>query len=183
MDFITGLPTAAGRMNDSIWLIVDRLTKVAHLISVQSSDKSSYLASRYIKKIVKFHGVPANIVSDRDPKFSSKFWRALQEALGTKVHMSTAFHPESDGQTERTIRTIEDMLRMCVLEWSTAWEDHLPYVEFAYNNSYHSSIGMSSYEALYGIPCRTPLCWIEIGKKGEIGPREVEETTEKMLTV
>lgn len=128
MDFITGMPTAKGRTNNTIWVIVDRLTKVAHLIPVQGKDNTKYLADVYVKNMVKLHEVPANIVSDRDPRFSAKFWRTLQEALGTKVHMSTAFHPESDGQTERTIRTIEDMLRMCVLEWSTEWDDHLPYI-------------------------------------------------------
>ncbi|MBM1124178.1 DDE-type integrase/transposase/recombinase, partial [Klebsiella pneumoniae] len=95
------------------------------------------------KEIVRLHGTPCSIVSDRDPRFTSRFWSSLQTALGTKVSMSTAFHPQSDGQTERTIQTLEDMLRACVLDFGGSWEDHLHLVEFAYNNSYHSSIGMA----------------------------------------
>lgn len=97
--------------------------------------------------------------------------------------MSTAFHPETDGQTERTIRTLEDLLRMCVLDWSGTWEQYLPLVEFSYNNSYHASIGMSPYEALYGRPCRTPLCWAEVGERHMLGPDVVDETTEKIKIV
>jgi len=149
MDFITGLPTRPGRSNDAIWVVVDRLTKMAHLVSMKSTDKSSILVEKYIDEILRLHGVPVNIVSDRDPKFSSIFWQDLQRALGTNVHMSTTFHPETDGQTERTIRTIEDMIRLCALEWAGDWEDYMPLVEFSYNNSYHSSISMSPFEAMY----------------------------------
>ncbi|CAA7021050.1 unnamed protein product [Microthlaspi erraticum] len=124
MDFITGLPVARGRMNNSIWVIVDRLTKVAHLLAERDSDKVEILAERYINQIVKLHGVPTDIVSDRDPRFTAAFWKALQEAMGTELNLSTAFHPETDGQTERTIRTLEDMLRMCILDWSGMWEDY-----------------------------------------------------------
>ncbi|CAA7045038.1 unnamed protein product [Microthlaspi erraticum] len=146
-------------------LIPRSLTKVTHLLPVRGTDKVEILADLYIKKIVRLHGVPTDIVSDRDPRFTARFWQALQGALGTELYMCTAFHPETDGQTERTIRTLEDMLRLCILDWAGMWEDHLPLIEFSYNNSYHSSIGMSPYEALYGRPCRTPLCWTEIGEK------------------
>ncbi|CAA7021303.1 unnamed protein product [Microthlaspi erraticum] len=151
MDFITGLPIARGRQNNTIWVIVDRLTKVTRLLPVRDTDKVEILADLYIKQIVRLHGVPTDIVSDRDPRFTAIFWRALQGALGTELHMSTAFHPETDGQTERTIRTLEDMLRLCILDWAGMWEEYLPFIEFSYNNSYHSSIGMSPYEALYGL--------------------------------
>lgn len=180
MDFITGLPTRPGRSNDAIWVVVDRLTKVAHLVSVKSTDQSPILAEKYIDEILRLHGVPANIVSDRDPKFSSIFWRDLQRALGTDVHMSTAFHPETDGQTERTIRTIEDMIRLCALDWSADWEENLPLIEFSYNNSYHSSIGMSPFEAMYGRPCRTPFCWTEVGERTRFNNSLIDETTEKI---
>jgi transposase InsO family protein len=102
---------------------------------------------------VRLHGVPRTIVSDRDAKFVSKLWTSFQEALGTILRMSTAFHPQTDGQSERAIQTLEDMLRSCVLSWKGSWEDHLPLVEFSYNNSYHSSIRCAPYDALYGRKC------------------------------
>jgi len=122
------------------------LTKVTHLLPMRDTDKVEVLAELHIDQIVKLHGVPSDIVSDRDARFTASFWEALQEALGTKLFRSTAFHPETDGQTERTIRTIEDMLRMCILDWAGYWEKHLPLVEFSYNNRHYSSIGMSPYE-------------------------------------
>ncbi|CAA7023604.1 unnamed protein product [Microthlaspi erraticum] len=103
-------------MNNSIWVIVDRLTKVAHLLAVRDSDKVETLAELYINQIVKLHGVPADIVSDRDPRFTAAFWKALLGAMGTELNLNTTFHPETDGQTERTIRTLEDMIRMCILD-------------------------------------------------------------------
>jgi len=118
-----------------------------------------------------------SIVSDRDPIFTSHFWKAFQRALGTRLKMSTSHHPQTDGQTERTIQTLEDMLRACILEDGGSWNNHLPLIEFSYNKSYHSSIGMAPYEALYGRKCRTPLCWAEVGDKGIIGPEFVQETT------
>ena len=94
--------------------------------------------------------MPISIVSDRDARVTSKFWRSLQQALGTKLHFSTAFHPQTNGQSERTIQTLEDMLRSCVMQFKGNWDSHLPLVEFTYNNSFHSSIGMTPFEALYG---------------------------------
>ena len=98
---------------------------------------------------MKLHSVPASIVSDRDPRFTSHFWGALHEALGSQLKFNTTFHPQTDDQSERTIRTLENILRACVLDFQGSWDEHLPLVEFAYNNSFHSSIGMSPYEALY----------------------------------
>lgn len=94
--------------------------------------------------------------------------------------MSTAYHPETDGQTERTIRTVEDMIRMCVLDWSKAWKKHLPLIEFSYNNSYHASIGMAPFEALYGRPCRTPFCWTDVWREEGVKNSIIEETMEKI---
>ena len=179
MDFVTGFPTTRNK-KDAVWVVVDRLTKSAHFLAIKKSDGVDQIVRKYIDEIVRLHGVPASIVSDRDSSFTSYFWKAFQKALGTRVNMSTAYHPQTDGQSERTIQTLEDMLRACVLDWGDSWEKHLPLVEFAYNNSFHSSIGMSPYEALYGRPCRTPLCWTQVGERSMIGPEIVEETTEKI---
>ncbi|KAJ9547519.1 hypothetical protein OSB04_020062 [Centaurea solstitialis] len=115
------------------------------------------LAQLYVDEIVMRHGIPISIISDRDSRFTSQFWQSLQATLGTRVDLSTAYHPQTDGQTERTIQTLEDMLRACVLEFGGTWDDHLPLVEFSYNNSYHASIQCAPYEALYGRKCRSPL--------------------------
>ena len=177
MDFVEGLPkTAVGY--DSIWVIVDRLTKVAHFLPVKATYTAEKLAQLYHKEIVRLHGVPKSITSDRDTIFTSRFWRSLHRALGTQLNFSTAFHPQSDGQTERVNQQLEDMLRMCVLDFGSSWVDHLPLVEFAYNNSYHSSIQMAPYEALYGRRCRSPICWDEVGELQAVGPKLVEETVE-----
>jgi hypothetical protein len=122
-------------------------------------------------------------VSDRDPKFTSHLWKELQEALGTKLRLSSAYHPQTDGQTERTIQTLEDMLRACVLDDQRSWDKLLPLVEFTYNNSFHASIGMAPYEALYGRKCQTPLCWYKDGESTLVGPELVQQTTEKVRLI
>ncbi|KAL5543511.1 hypothetical protein UlMin_007295, partial [Ulmus minor] len=114
------------------------------------------LADLYVREIVRLHGVPKSIVSDRDARFTSKFWRSVQRAMGTKLNFSTAFHPQTDGQSERTIQTLEDMLRACVLDFGGSWSQHLPLIEFSYNNSYQATIGMAPYEALYGRKLTAP---------------------------
>nr|GFA07297.1 putative reverse transcriptase domain, ribonuclease H-like domain, aspartic peptidase domain protein [Tanacetum cinerariifolium] len=155
-----GLPrTLSGY--DSIWVIVDRLTKSAHFLPVKTMDSMEKLTQLYLKEVVCRHGVPISIISDRDSKFTSRFWRSLQEALLTRLDMSTAYHPETDGQSERTIQTLEDMLRACVIDFEGSWDRHLPLVEFSYNNSYHASIKAAPLEALYGRKCRSPVCWSE----------------------
>ncbi|GKB10127.1 putative reverse transcriptase domain-containing protein [Tanacetum coccineum] len=149
MDFVSGLPrTSSGY--DSIWVIVDRLTKSAHFLPMKKTDSIEKLAQLYLKEIVCKHGVPTSIISDRDSLFTSRFWKSLQEAMGTQLDMSTAYHPETDGQSERTIQTLEDMLRACVIDFGSSWDRHLPLVEFSYNNSYHASIKAAPFEALYG---------------------------------
>ncbi|CAA7045222.1 unnamed protein product [Microthlaspi erraticum] len=179
MDFVVGLPVS--RTFDAIWVIVDRLTKSAHFLAIKKTDGAAVLARKFVREIVRLHGVPASIVSDRDPRFTSEFWRAFQAEMGTKVHLSTAYHPQTDGQSERTIQTLEDLLRMCVLDWGGHWADHLSLVEFAYNNSFQASIGMAPFEALYGRPCRTPLCWTQVGERSMYGATYVQETTEKVV--
>jgi len=127
--------------------------------------------------------VPSSIVSDRDPRFTSIFWESLNKALRTKLRLSSTYHPQTDGQTERTIQSLEDFLRACVLEQKRSWESFLPLIEFTYNNSFHSTIGMDPYEALYGRRCRTSLCWLEPGEDLTLGPEVVQQTTEKVKLI
>jgi hypothetical protein len=156
MDFVVGLPCSP-RCKDAIWVVVDLLTKSAHFIPMKTTNSASELVPLYMKEVLRLHGVPKSIVSDRDSKFVSKFWESLHSSLGTKLSLTVAFHPHTDGQSERTIQTSEDMLRACVLSWRGSWEDHLALAEFAYNNSYQASIKMTPYEALYGRRCISPL--------------------------
>ncbi|GJU66120.1 putative reverse transcriptase domain-containing protein [Tanacetum coccineum] len=182
MDFVSGLPrTPSGY--DSIWVIVDRLTKSAHFLPMKKTDSIEKLAQLYLKEIVCKHGVPTSIISDRDSLFTSRFWKSLQEAMGTQLDMSTAYHPETDGQSERTIQTLEDMLRACVIDFGGSWDRHLPLVEFSYNNSYHASIKAAPFEALYGRKCRSPVCWSEVGDSQLTGPELVRETTEMIVQI
>ncbi|GJW35546.1 putative reverse transcriptase domain-containing protein [Tanacetum coccineum] len=148
MDFVTKLPKTPNE-HDTIWVIVDRLTKSAHFIPTRETDSMETLTRLYIKEIVSRHGVPISIISNRDSHFTSRFWQSMQSALGTQLDMSMAYHPQTDGQSERTIQTLEDMLRACVIDFGKGWERHLPLVEFSYNNSYHASIKAAPFEALY----------------------------------
>ncbi len=131
MYFVTGLPRSQ-RGNDSIWVIIDRLTKVAHFIPVKTTFGGAALARIYLKEIVRLHGIPRKIVSDRGTQFTSKFWKGLQQAMGTKLDFSTAYHPQSDGQTERVNKVLEDLLRACVLAFDRDWESLKIYSEPAY---------------------------------------------------
>ena len=114
-----------------------------------------------------------------NPLLLQFFWQELHKALGTRLDFSIAFHPQTDGQSERTIQTLEDMFRMCVMDFDGQWDLYLPLIEFAYNNSYHASIEMAPYEALYGRKCRSPLCW-EVGERQLTGPELVQITSEKV---
>ena len=137
---------------------MDRLTKSTHFLAVRMTFTLERFCRLYIREIVRLHGVPVSIVSYRDPKFTTHFWKSFQKAMGTRLMMSTTFHPQTNGQSERTIQVLEDMLQACVLDHHGSWEEHLPLVEFAYNNNYQASIQMAPYQALYGRPCRSPLC-------------------------
>ena len=182
MDFIDGLPKTK-RGNDSIWVVVDRLTKVAHFIPIRSDRNAPQLAKLFMKEIVKLHGVPKTIVSDRDTLFTSHFWSSFQQALGVELCLSTAYHPQTDGQSEIVNKFLEDMLRACVLDFGGSWEDHIHLAEFSYNNSYQRSIGMAPYEALYGRPCVSPSCWFETGDRLVLGPEYIQETNEKVALI
>nr|GEU47144.1 reverse transcriptase domain-containing protein [Tanacetum cinerariifolium] len=182
IDFIIGLPrTPSGY--DSIWVIVDRLTKSAHFLPVKTTDSMEKLTQLYLKDVVYRHGVPISIISERDSKFTSRFWRSLQEALGTRLDMSTAYHLETDGQSERTIQTLEYMLRACVIDFGGSWNRHFPLVEFSYNNSYHASIKVAPFEALYGRKCRSPVGWSEVGDNQLTGSELIRETNEKIVQI
>ncbi|GJY82442.1 putative reverse transcriptase domain-containing protein [Tanacetum coccineum] len=154
MDFVTKLPKSS-QGYDTIWVIVDRLTKSAIFIPMREIDPMDKLARMYLK----------------------------ENALGTNLDMSTAYHPQTDGQSERTIQTLEDMLRACVIDFGKGWVNHLPLVEFSYNNSYHASIKAAPFEALYGQKCRSPVCWAEVGEVQLTGPEIVQETTEKIVQI
>ena len=182
MDFVIGFPRTT-KGNNSIWVIVDRLTKSSHFIPIRNTQTMDQLAAIYLREIVRLHGAPVSITSDRDPRFVSRFWQSLQRAMGTKLNLSTAFHPQTDGQSERTIQTLEDLLRACAMEFQGSWEEHLALAEFTYNNGYQVSIGMAPFEALYGRKCRSPSCWTEVGETEITGPDIVLETTEKIKLI
>jgi hypothetical protein len=153
IDFILGLPkTPTGE--DSIWVIIDCLTKSAHFIPIKVKDPMDKLTRLYVQNIVRLHGVPSTIISDKDSRFTSRFWQSFQKEMGTKLKFSTAFHPQIDGQSERTNQILEDILRACVLEFRGSWVQYLPLIEFAYNNSYQVTIGMPSYKTLYERKCQ-----------------------------
>ncbi|GJR31053.1 putative reverse transcriptase domain-containing protein [Tanacetum coccineum] len=154
MDFVTKLPKSS-QGYDTIWVIVDRLTKSAIFVPMRETDPMDKLARMYLKEVVTKHGIPVSIICDRDPRFASNFWRSLQKALGTSLDMSTAYHPQTDGQSERTIQTLKDMLRACA----------------------------APFEALYGRKCRSPVCWAEVGQVQLTGPELVQETTERIIQI
>ncbi|XP_073037569.1 uncharacterized protein [Primulina eburnea] len=156
MDFGTHLPRST-RTIDAIWVIIDRLTKVTHFIPYSMNSTYLTMVQLYTREIVRLHGIPVHIISDRDPRFTFHFWEGLQTAMGTELRLSISYHPQTDGQTEHTIQTLEDMLRAYVMDFKSAWQSSIPLVEFAYNNSYHSSIQMAPFEALYGRRCISPL--------------------------
>ncbi|GJW89198.1 putative reverse transcriptase domain-containing protein [Tanacetum coccineum] len=154
MNFVSRLSrTSSGY--DTIWVIVDRLTKSAHSLPMKKRDSMEKLTQLYLK----------------------------EEVLGTNLDMSTAYHPQTDGQSERTIQTLEDMLRACVIDFGSNWDRHLSLVEFSYNNSYHASIKVAPYEALYGRKCRSPVCWSEVGNSVLTGTELICDTTEKIIQI
>ncbi|GJW52253.1 putative reverse transcriptase domain-containing protein [Tanacetum coccineum] len=152
MDFVTKLPNMFTGQ-DTIWAIVDRLTKSAHFLPMKETDSMEKLTRQYLKEVVSSHGVPVPIISDCDGRFTSHFWQSLQEALGSQLDMSTAYHPQTDCPSERTIQTLEDMLRA------------------------------SPFEALYGQKCRSPVCWAEVGDSQLTGPEIIYEITKKIVQI
>ena len=174
-DFITGLHRTC-RQHDSIWVIVDRMTEFSRFLVVKTTYSEEDYAKIYINEIVRLHEVPLSIISDRGPQFTSK-------GLDTQVNLSTTFHPQMEGQAERTIQTLEDMLRDFVIDFKGSFDDHLSLTEFDYNNSYHSIIQMTPYEDLYGRRCRSLVGWFEVGEIVLIGPDSVLYAMEKVLLI
>ncbi|GJW29552.1 putative reverse transcriptase domain-containing protein [Tanacetum coccineum] len=137
------------------------------------------LTRLYLKEVVSRHGVPVSIILDRDKRFTSHFWQSLQKALGTQLDMSTAYHPKTDDQSERTIQTLEDMLRACMIDFVKGWDRHLPLVKFSYNNSYHTSIKAAPFEALYGLARYRQKSYVDVRRK----PLEFQVRHKVMLKV
>ncbi|GJZ91306.1 putative reverse transcriptase domain-containing protein [Tanacetum coccineum] len=163
--------------------MVDRLTKSAIFMPMREIDSIEKFTRMHLKEVVTRQGIPVSIICDRDPRFTSNSWRSLQKALSTSLDMSIAYHPQTDGQRKITIQTLEDMLHACVIDFGNGWVKHLPLVEFSYNNSYHTSIKATPFEALYGRKCRSPVCWAEVGQVQLTGPETVQETTEKVIQI
>jgi hypothetical protein len=182
MDFIVGLPRTAKGF-DSIWVIIDRFTKIDHFLPVKTYYPVITYAQLYIARILSLHGIPKTIVSDHGPQFVSKFWEELHKSLGTKLLHSSAYHPQTSGQTKRVNQILQDMLQACILEFPQKWDDCLPLAEFSYNNNYQESIKMAPFESLYGRRCRTPLNWPEPGERWFFRPDMVKETEEKVQRI
>ncbi|WMV46183.1 hypothetical protein MTR67_039571 [Solanum verrucosum] len=182
MDFVVGL-SRTSRGLDSIWVIVDRLTNSAHFVHVHTSYSAERLELIYIREVGRLHGVPVSIISGRGPQFTSSFWRTFQDELGTRIDLSTAFHPQTDGQSDRTIQVLEDMLRACVMDFGGQWDQYLPLAEFAYNNSYYSSIQMALFEDLFGRRCRSPVGWFESIERRPSGTNLMREALDHIRVI
>jgi transposase InsO family protein len=162
---------------------VDRLTKIAHFIPVKTTYSGPQLAELYILRIICLHGVPKKIVSDRGTQFTLKFWKRFHETLDTQLHFSSAYHPQTDGLTERVNQILEDMLRAYALQYGRSWDKSMSYAEFSYNNSYQESLKMAPFEMLYGHRCRTPLFCSEAGEWKVFGPDILQEAEKQVHTV
>ena len=182
MDFVYGFPLTQ-KKHDLVWVIVDRLIKPAHFLPVRLDNSMDRLAELYVNEIVRLHGIPLSIVSDHNPQFTSRFWKELQSALGTRLNFSTTFHPQTNELSERVIQVLEDMLRGCVLDLLESWDKYISLMEFAYNNSFQSSISTTPYKALYGKKCKTPICWTKLNEHKVTGLDIVKETEEKVCVI
>jgi hypothetical protein len=156
LEFITGLPKTP-KQNDSIMVVIDKLSNYAHFILVKSTFNAINIAKIFMKFFFRLHGIPKMVISDRDVKFASAFWKELFVGLNTNLNFSTSYHPKMDGQTKRTNQIIEDMLRMYVRTKANKWEDYLHLVEFAYNNGYGTLAKLNPFKILYDRNCTTPI--------------------------
>jgi hypothetical protein len=182
MDFIVGLPLTA-RKKDSIWVIVDRLTKTAHFITVHTTYSVQQYAYIYMDQIVHLHGIPKTIISDRGTQFVARFWEQLHEFLGTKLIRSSTYHLQTDGQIERINQILEDILRASILHFDKSWDKCLSLAEFSHNNCYQASLKMAPFDALYGQRCRTPSNWLEARERTLFGPDLVKDAEEKLQVI
>jgi hypothetical protein len=162
---------------------VDRLTKTAHFIPVHTTYSAERYAKIYVDLIVRLHGIPKTILSDRGTQFVARFWAHVHESLGTKLIHSSNFHPQTDGQTERVNKIVKDMLRGCVIHFDMTWDKCLALAEYAYNNSYQASLKMDPFDALYGRRCHTPLNWSQAGERTLFGPKLVQGAEEKVSVI
>lgn len=167
---------------DAIWVIVDRLTKIAHFIPIKEDYRVNKLAELFVDNILRSQHLGA-LVSDKGPQFTARFWQKLHESIGSTLESSSAYRPQTDGQTERMNQILEDLLRACVLAYGSEWEKSLSYAKFTYNNSYQASSQMSSFEALYGRKSRTPLMWSEVGEQPFFGPESIQEAEENVAKI
>nr|GEV11607.1 putative reverse transcriptase domain-containing protein [Tanacetum cinerariifolium] len=156
MDFVTKLlRTQSG--NNTIWVVVDQLVKSSHFLPIRENDPVDELAGLYLEEVVMRHGIPVSIICNHDPRFTSNFWMSFQKAMSTRLDMSTAYHPQTDRQSERTIQTLEDI--------------------------YHASIKVAPFEELYSWKCRSPVCWDEVGDTQLTSPVLIHETTKKIVQI
>ena len=155
IDFVLAQPKSL-RGHNTVWIVVNRLTKFAHFIPIHMSNSLEDLGIIYVREIVRLHRVLVSTVCDRDSHFTLLFWKGMQSAFGLNLRFSITLHSQTDGQSELTIQILEGMLWACVLEFGGSWGDHLHLVEFTYNNNYQESIGMAPFEVLYVRPCRSP---------------------------
>jgi hypothetical protein len=182
MDFITEFPKST-RQNDAIMVVVDKFSKSTHFIPVKSTCKAIDIANIFMKDIFILHGMPREIVSDRNTRFTASFWKSLMVGLETKLLFSTTYHPQTDGQTEIVKRILEDLLRMHVMHQPKKWEDYLPLVEFSYNNGSQESLNMSPFESLYGRQCKTPITWSNPMDRITIGPDKLKEMEQQVIKI
>lgn len=179
MDFIIGLPRKV-RQHDSMMVMVNKLSKLAHFIPVKTTYSASEVTQVFIREIMRLPGVLKNIMSDMDAKFASKFWKELFACLGTKLAFSTSYHPQKNGHPERVNSILEDMLRMYMMHQQRRWEEYFPLVEFTYNNYYQESLRMHPFKALYGQSCNTPISWSDPMNRVLNGPDTLVDMEQDM---
>jgi hypothetical protein len=180
--FVINLPRTM-KQHDSIMVVVDKLTKFSHFILVKLTHKVANIVEIYMKEISSLHGVPKEIVSYRDSKFTSNFWKGLFEGFGTNLNFSISYHPELDGKTEMIIQVIEDMITMYVMDKPSKWEDYLYLVEFTYNIRYQASLKMIPFEALYHRKCNTPMSWDNPADRVVLGPEMLKNMEDEMIKI
>src|SRR4051812_35427627 len=182
MDFVTGFPRSR-KGHDAIFVVIDCFSKVSHFLPVKETITASQLADLYVSQIVSLHGIPLEISSYHGSLFTSRFWESFQEARGTHLSFSTAYHPKSQGQVERVKQVLEDMLRVCVISFGKKCEESLSFAKFSYNNSYQASLKMVPFEVLYGRKCRTPLNWSETGERALVGPDIIHQAEDQVRVI